>query len=179
MLTSGSPFPGLLHEHQRPDRDEYVTFVPENLIQKCPAGTKIPKDFNCGWLPQDIPDGCCPDLKDFEPWQKITNYDWSGKYDYESIMHYYSTTDSISNTLSTLVSKKNPKGNGEIQPGGAQLVSPYDGGKLCKVYGTICGTYNDCVAAGCPATGCNASTQQCADKKKKCTDLDCDFVFGI
>ena len=50
---------GLMHEHQRPDRDKYIRFLCENLQPDC----KMPKGKK--FCDHDIPKGCCSGKPDF------------------------------------------------------------------------------------------------------------------
>ncbi|OAF98777.1 zincin [Paraphaeosphaeria sporulosa] len=66
---------GLLHEHQRPDRDDYVTIHCENVWDSADGS------------PADCSQACsgygCNFVKVDPQW-----YDWSGPYDSLSLMHY-------------------------------------------------------------------------------------------
>ncbi|CAH1786927.1 unnamed protein product, partial [Owenia fusiformis] len=63
---------GMLHEHMRPDRDDYVTILRENLFNYNDANFEKMSPFNVEYLSR--------------PYDQ---YD-EGGYDYYSIMHYYS-----------------------------------------------------------------------------------------
>jgi hypothetical protein len=76
---------GLLHEHQRSDRDDYVTVVWEN----------VEPQRTCGFCAQTTDPGCA------ECSPKLGRP--VGPYDYDSVMHYFPTQGAIDPSRPTLL----------------------------------------------------------------------------
>ena len=76
---------GLLHEHLRSDRDDYVTIRWDN----------VSPDRLCGFCIHHEDSGC--DECDLKPGQLV------GPYDYDSVMHYFATQGAIDPTQPTIV----------------------------------------------------------------------------
>ncbi|KAL9609750.1 MAG: hypothetical protein Q9167_005506 [Letrouitia subvulpina] len=92
----------LYHEHQRPDRDKYVSFHCTNLVPDCEPGESLdpPGSNCCDGANTNIK--CCKNIHQFEIYDD-PSYDSSGLYDVHSVMHYSSKAFAIGNT-STLTS---------------------------------------------------------------------------
>lgn len=65
---------GLYHEHTRPDRDNHISLIPEN----------IKGNFND--TQYGVP------KKSEPPNKKGEHFDWTEQYDFDSVMHYSNTT---------------------------------------------------------------------------------------
>lgn len=76
---------GLLHEHQRSDRDEYVTVLWDN----------VDPERTCGFCVRVQDVGC--DQCTLQPGRPV------GPYDYDSIMHYFATQGAVEPAQPTLV----------------------------------------------------------------------------
>lgn len=76
---------GLLHEHQRLDRDEYVTISWDN----------VDSERACGFCIRVQDTGC--DHCDLNSGQPV------GPYDYDSVMHYFAIQGSVDTTRPTIV----------------------------------------------------------------------------
>ena len=170
-----------MHEHQRPDREQYVHFVCENVRSEC--------DVDCCNPPQSAP--CCSDHQQFDTLNG-SNLDISGPYDVNSVMHYpesaYSTWD-----RPTLVGV-----NGVKVPTSYSPLSLGDVQRICKLYPEQCPQYKECHTMGCPAI-CSSVTEceedvicgdddapeccnaikvnaDCSKRKSRCFSGGCGFM---
>ncbi|XP_067928524.1 bone morphogenetic protein 1-like [Watersipora subatra] len=105
---------GFWHEHTRPDRDEYIDIIMENVM--------IGQHYNFNEMPEGEVDSL------------------GEEYDYESIMHYARNTFSRGPYDDTIVPKKKlPNGN-PVEIGQRLKLSPGDIVQANKLYScTICG----------------------------------------
>ena|SRR5436190_531049 len=181
---------GLLHEHQRPDRELYVHYHCENLNPSC--DTMTPGTTCCS---SGLPPGCCSSAGNLG----IINspsFDYSGPYDANSIMEYRRDSFALSgkDTLTpvdprVVVPVRNPSNPDQI-----------DFDRICKMYDTWCMKAQTCREIGCPA-GCKfipdcsssplcSSTRPkiccvgpqvnnaCRRQKEVCSNSGCDFLLS-
>lgn len=118
---------GLMHEHQRPDRDKYIRYLCENLQPDC----KMPKGKTC--CDHDIPKECCSGKPDFHKYP-FPGAIWTKDYDFDSIMQYAGSAAAIPGTV-TLVSKVPGKNVPELEP---RVPSQMDYDQICKIYAKEC-----------------------------------------
>ena len=127
-------FAGLFHEHQRPDRKEFVDFLCQNVDPVCntmPAGKTC-----CDYEDDAVPLECCEMMTFFEDMDvgPETYMDAEGSYDLLSVMHYRADASAQDGKI-TLVSK-NPQI--PIPLLGRDQPSEGDVARLCKRYPKEC-----------------------------------------
>ncbi|KAH8683000.1 hypothetical protein BGZ60DRAFT_524342 [Tricladium varicosporioides] len=183
---------GLQHEHQRPDRDTYITYSPENVTPVC---TNMPVGKTC--KDTGLPAGCCAAKFNFDKLMSAS-FDSSGAYDTTSIMHYVRTAFAITGTQ-TLSGKAGvvvPSSRGS-SPSSTDLL------RICKLYRSQCPRAITCAAHHCPAgcsiiTSCSGnrlctspdvlnvppccdaaeSNKLCQQAKDACVPYGCSFLAG-
>lgn len=132
-LTQKSPCPnshlvGMLHEHQRPDRDKFIRYQCENLNPLCQT---MPMGSNC--CNPNVPKECCQHRVDFDI-ENLIEDDHTGPYDFHSIMQY--RADSLAYPgKTTLVSLVPGESVPELSPA---VPSAMDFGRICKMYSKQC-----------------------------------------
>ncbi|KAI9889449.1 MAG: hypothetical protein M1814_005312 [Vezdaea aestivalis] len=118
---------GLIHEHQRPDRDSRVRYHCEALSPR-PA----PEGTNC----------CTTNCALASNFDIINGQDSAGLYDLGSIMQYRRDGFARANQL-TLT----PVQSGDIVPANnPSTPSQTDHDRICKLYSGQCGTFDSCKA---------------------------------
>jgi len=172
---------GLLHEHQRPDRERTVNYHCANVIPNCtmPAGSDC-----CSAAPP----GCCGYVHNFDIISGLGKaYDY--QYDVNSVMHYVSDAFAL-------------PGRFTLTPVSATVTLPTvnppnpdvpDFERVCKVYEAQCPKAQSCLALGCPykeractdfgsgycslhpyADGCGGSkAAECVEKNEMCKKIGC------
>lgn len=145
---------GLIHEHQRPDREAFVHYHCENLDTNCPF---LPPGKDC-CTPEP---GCCVQAHNFDV---ISGDDNGGFYDINSIMHYGQNFFAKAgfNTLTPA----NP--SIAFPPSIPGNPSTGDANRICKIYGFWCPKAQQCHDEGCP-TSCvlmpHCNSPRCTDPK--------------
>lgn len=122
---------GLWPEHQRTDRDMYITYDCSTVAFK--SGCNPLLGLNCCDTPEH--ECCCIDgvHKKFPFDQSLT---WTGDYDYDSIMHYASKQNDRGERY-VLSRKDNPR-----RPiGPNENPSLGDGDAICALYPIPCEAY--------------------------------------
>ena len=176
-------FLGLHHEHQRPDRDNYVKVNFNNV----PAARK----------------------PDYDIFPASSGMDFSGPYDYSSIMHYSKGIRGVDgDALETVYAPPGPptsfnlkpntipsSGNNGVPYNGNTVPSKFDGGRLCKLYSNVCLLAGQCDAHQCgeycstagpcsnskcgsdfPPACCDYDPEPCRARKQWCSDNGCNFI---
>jgi Astacin (Peptidase family M12A) len=162
---------GFLHEHQRPDRDTFVSYQCQNVRPQCAT---MPAGQTCCAGPSSLPAGCCATVSNFAI-IKGPGVDYSGPYDLTSLMQYRATAFAIAGT-NTLV----PARAGLVVPA-ANPPNPdaTDVERLCKIYRDRCPRAQACKAMGCP-TDCKLfptcqNSPRCSDRTvPRCCDAVVD-----
>ena len=181
----------------------YIKINKQNIDPKC---TNMPSGVDCGST-SGIPKGCCPSLPDFAPYNYQTAIDYSGPWDFESVMHYtqIGKVKPNNNNLQTIDVIPNTGSRGSLYWTGTSKPSEYDGYRMCRLYPTQCENYGKCKAAKCVPSclwSCAESTRcdyriplkerpECcninpfvdpadcnASKRKTCDDLGCGYILG-
>lgn len=128
LTHADSHLAGMLHEHQRPDRDQFIRYQCENLNPLCKT---MPIGTNC--CNPKVPKGCCKFKHDFEIVYRQGN-DYTGPYDFQSIMQY--RADSLAYRGKTTLVSLVP---GETVPEKSPAVpSAMDYNRICKMYSKQC-----------------------------------------
>lgn len=140
---------GLQHEHQRPDREDYINF-------RCSALSNPPPSQ------ADCSDKTCRGKACY--FRRGLNYDHTGPFDDKSIMMFHRTAHSWNGFSQTLI----PKPGYEVLFAPRSRPSSGDFARVCKLYRTQClngggtgsGTYQTCVPGRLPGQvgGCHQST---------------------
>jgi hypothetical protein len=129
---------GMVHEHQRPDRDKWVRFRCENVGPACknmPAGRTC-----CDELfpaPGGLPEGCCGNKRHFDTFKGMEGDPAiSGDYDISSVMHYdeYGFGFGGKKVLEMVEYSKGHKGFRDQN----DFPTGEDANRVCKMYAKAC-----------------------------------------
>ncbi|KDR69172.1 hypothetical protein GALMADRAFT_923492 [Galerina marginata CBS 339.88] len=178
---------GLIHEHQRPDREKLVHYNCANLTPTC---NNMPAGKTC--CSSGIPAGCCTLASNFNVLSGFED-DATGAYDIKSIMQYVASAFALPGT-NTLTSNA----PGVVVPVSApNAITTTDSNRMCKIYSGQCAKARSCTLSGCPSKcvpvkRCNkigicgqrppppccfpVSVQTCNSKRAACTKKGCDFL---
>ncbi|KAF2500809.1 zincin [Lophium mytilinum] len=160
---------GLLHEHQRPNREGTVHFQCENLNPTCPNGVTMPPGVTC-CSGAAIPAGCCGNLGNFNV-LTAPNLDSRGIYDVNSIMEYRADAFALPGTLT--ITPVNP--NVIVPASNVANPDTIDFNRVCKMYGGNCPKAIECRNLGCP-TSCRP-TLKCTNNPRCHSEFPPDCCF--
>ncbi|KAJ5880164.1 zincin [Penicillium subrubescens] len=176
---------GLLHEHQRPDRERTVNYHCENLSPNCTGGATMPAGSDCC---SGAPPGCCGNAHNFDIISGLgKSYEY--QYDVNSVMHYVSQAFALPGTF-TLTPVNTTVTLPTAHPSNPDVP---DFERVCKIYEAQCPQAQSCLALGCPykekactdfgsgycsfhpyADGCGGSkAAKCVEKNEMCKENGC------
>lgn len=138
---------GLFHEHQRPDRDSYITYHCANVDPACENGATMPSGTTCCDRPPAIPTDCCKSTSNFQK-RPATDGDKIGSYDSTSIMHYLA--DAFASTGLQTLTALNPTSGMVVPTTKTGIPSSLDFFGMCSLYGSKCPGADRCMRMGCP-----------------------------
>jgi hypothetical protein len=134
---------GLVHEPKRPDRENFVHFVCENLRPDCNPGSMMPPGVDC--CATSTP-GCCNTRPNFDI-ESSSLFNSRGPNDITSLMQYKVdafATDSSNPTMKAV-------GPGIVVPlTNPSLPSSQDFDRICSMYSPWCLKARKCTSIGCP-----------------------------
>jgi hypothetical protein len=119
--------PGLLHEHQRPDREATIHYACENVTHG--DGCVMPPGKTC--CDEELPENCCAWTAQFETLTGPNDY--GGSYDIESVMHYPLNSCAIpGKDTMIMIQPDMPKPGQRDRPSNGDLM------QVCNIYKEIC-----------------------------------------